>query len=414
MRVLFLDDAVFADLPGGSRMMAWELAQGLVQQGHEVTLLAPHHRTDTPDEEWADGIQVVRYQGAGKAFQFVRQGREACARLWSQGAYDIVHTHFAYAALGPLQVVPKDTIRVRSFYGPWDEEGWVEDSVRLRQERADPFWKRLRRAARNRVVRFLRHQIEARNLRNSRTIVVLSEQSRREVLAFGKVRAPIIKIPGGVDLARFAPAADPQAVRQTLGLPEGRRILLSVRRLTPRMGLDCLIEAMPAILAQYPDTLLLIGGKGPEYAALAALIARLGLQASVSLLGFIAHDQLALHYQAADAFVLPSVTLEGFGLVTVESLACGTPVIGTAIGATPEILRALEPRLLAPSASPEALAHAVLAFFGGDWGKSLTAARLHSFVRERYSWDKHVQETLALYHTLQEQALSKEALGAPR
>ena len=383
-------------------MATHELAKGLVQDGHEVTLLAPHHRLDTPDEEWVDGIHVVRYRGAGKAFEFVRQGRAACARLWAQGAYDIVHTHFAYAALGPLQVVPASVVRVRSFYGPWDEEGWVEDTALLRQHRAGPAWKRLLLAARSRVVRVLRHRIEADSLRGSQAIIVLSEQSRGEVSAFGKVRAPIVKIPGGVDLVRFAPAQDPLAVRRQLGLPQDRRILLSVRRLTPRMGLENLIEAMPAVLAQYPDTLLLIGGKGPEHASLAAQTARLGLQNSVSLLGFISHDHLPLYYQAADAFVLPTVALEGFGLVTVESLACGTPVIGTPVGATPEILQALDPRLLAQSAAPDALAHAILSFFGGEWGKALSPARLRGFVEERYSWDKHVQETLALYQTLRQ------------
>ncbi len=400
MRVLFLDDAVFADVPGGSRMVAWELARILVQFGHDVTFLVPHHRTDTPDEDWVDGIQIVRYPGAGKAFQFVRHGREACARLWARGAYDIVHTHFAYAALGPLQAVPVDVARVRSFYGPWNEEGWVEDRADLEQRRADPLWKRLLRTVRNHGMRFLRRRIEARSLRCSRAVIVLSEQSRQEVHAFGETRTSLVKIPGGVDLARFVPAADRSAVRRTLGLPGDRRILLSVRRLTPRMGLDNLIEAMPTVLAQYPDTLLLIGGKGPEHARLAELIAQRGLQNSVTLLGFISHDQLASYYQAANAFVLPTVTLEGFGLVTVESLACGTPVIGTPIGATPEILEALEPRLLAQSAKPDALAKAILSFFGGEWGHALTPARLHRFVQERYSWDKHGQQTLALYQTL--------------
>lgn len=400
LRVLFLDDAVFADLPGGSRMMAWNLAQGLVERGHEVTLLAPHHGPDTPDEEWVDGIHLVRYRGAGRALEFVREGRRACARVWAQGAYEIVHTHFAYAALGPLQVVPASAVRVRSFYGPWDEEGWVEDTAGLRQHRADPLAKRLLRAVRSRVVRRLRHGIEARSLARSRAIVTLSEQSCREVQVFGISPARIVKIPGGVDLARFVPAPDRRAVRKALGLPENAPILLSVRRLTARMGLDHLVEAMPAILAEHPDTLLLIGGKGPEHEALAVQVARLGLQRSVSLLGFISHDQLASYYQAADAFVLPTVTLEGFGLVTVESLACGTPVIGTPVGATPEILQALEPRLLAASAAPDALARAVLSFFGEAWGKELTPDRLHAFVRDRYSWDKHVREMLALYQRL--------------
>lgn len=400
MRILFLDDAVFKDLPGGSRMMAWHLAQGLVQRGHEVTLLVPHHHPETPDEEWVDGIQIVRYPGKGKAFPFVRQGRQACARLWARGAYDIVHTHFAYAALGPLQVVPANVVCLRSFYGPWDEEGWVEDSAELRQRHADPVWKRVRSAVANRVVRFLRRRIEAQSLRRSRAVIVLSEQSHQEVRTFGSIRAPIVKIPGAVDLARFMPAEDPYAVRKSLGLPSDRSLLLSVRRLTPRMGLDHLVEAMPAIIARRPDVLLLIGGKGPEQAALARLIAQRGLEAHVRLLGFIPDDRLPLYYQAADVFVLPTVALEGFGLVTIESLACGVPVIGTPIGATPEILRNLDPRLIAQSASPAALAHSLLSFLEEDWRWELTPEQLHAFVRARYTWENNVRETEQLYRTL--------------
>ncbi len=393
MRVLFLDDAVFADLPGGSRMVAWELARRLVQLGHEVTFLVPHHRADTPDEEWVDGLQIVRYPGAGKALQFVRQGREACARLWVQRPYDVVHTHFAYAALGPLQAVPASVPRLRTFHGPWDQEGWSDDTAS-----ASHNLPRLLKASLKKLLRF---QIEAANLRGSQKVVTLSDFFRQQVVQRFAVPAErVVKIPGGVDIARFVPA-DPQAARRTLKLPPDKRILLSVRRLTPRMGLDHLIEAMPAVLAQYPDTLLLIGGKGPEHAHLEELIALRGLQKSVTLLGFIPFDHLALYYQAADAFVLPTVMLEGFGLVTVESLACGTPVIGTPVGATPEILEALEPRLLAQSAQPDALAKAILSFFGGAWAHDLTPARLHGFVQERYSWDKHVQEMLSLYQTLQ-------------
>ena len=193
-------------------------------------------------------------------------------------------------------------------------------------------------------------------------------------------------VPGGVDLARFAPAEDKAAVRQALGLPTDRRLLLSVRRLAGRMGLDALVEAMPAVVARHPDVLLLIGGKGPERERLERLIDERGLRDHVRLLGFLPDAALAAHYQAADVFVLPTVALEGFGLVTVEALACGVPVIGTPIGATPELLTPLDPRLVADAATPLALSRSILGFLEGTWSQHLDAGRLRRYACENYPW----------------------------
>jgi glycosyltransferase involved in cell wall biosynthesis len=143
-----------------------------------------------------------------------------------------------------------------------------------------------------------------------------------------------------------------------------------------------------------PDFLLLIGGAGSLRAHFERLAASLDLQPHVRFLGFIPEADLPRYYQAADAFVLPTRELEGFGLVTVEALACGTPVLGTAVGATPEILRPLNPLLLFRDQTPEAMAehlgrllethlHEREAIRHLRW-----ACRRH--VEEHYNWDASV------------------------
>lgn len=399
MRVLFLADAVFADLPGGSRVVARELARGLAKRGHDVSFLVARQSAETPVDEVSNNVHIVRYSGAGKAADFVRAGRAACSRLWSEKPFDIVHTHFAYAALGPLQVVPRSVPHVRSFYGPWDEEGWVEDKARL-NAMGSASLRRQVNTIKYTIKRQVRHQVEATNLRRSSSVIVLSDQSRGEVDVFGYPTAKIKKIAGGVDIDRFQPVPDRDAVRRSLGLPTDRFIMFSVRRLAPRMGLDNLIQAIPSVIKKHPDALLLIGGKGPEKERLQGLIETLGLQNNVRLVGFIPDDQLASYYQAANVFVLPTMALEGFGLVTVEALSCGVPVIGTPIGATPEILGGLDSRLVTKGAEAQQLADGILSFAGSDWSKELTQQRLRDYVLKHYTWDNHVDQVEAIYQEM--------------
>ena len=401
MNILFLADAFFADKPGGSRVVARETARILAARGHRVTLLVARQVAGTPDEEDVMGFRVVRYSGAGHATHFVRQGRETAARLQRETPFDIVHTHFAYAAHGPIQALSRGAIQVRTFHGPWDAEGYVEDTARLETARntAQKVKLGLRRALKQRM----RRRTEVQSLQRSRAVVVLSEQMRREVLTYGVEPGVIHRIAGGVDTARFTlPTGGKIAARRALNLPPEGPILFCVRRLAPRMGISNLLDAMPAIVAAHPDVLLLLGGHGPERAHLEQQIVALKLERHVHLLGFIAEADLATYYGAADLFVLPTIALEGFGLVTVEALACGTPALGTPIGATPEILGALDQRLLAPSADSHGLSSGILAFLGGAWREELGPERLRDFVLANYQWESHVDELETLYKNLRE------------
>ena len=402
LRVLFLADAHFDDLPGGSRVVARELARELIGRGHEVTFLVARHAPGTPDDCVLDGVHVIRYSGAGTPLAFLREGRRACARLWAEKPFDVVHTHFAYAALGPLRAVPRSVPRIRTFHGPWDEEGWLEDMSSIPSHVG-----RLKAG----IKRRMRRRVEGVSLHASDAIITLSDVFRSKVIqAHGAAEKDVYEISGGTDVERFTPAQNRADVRRALGLPVDRTLLLSVRRLAPRMGLDNLIKAMPAIIARRPDALLLIGGKGPERERLQQLVDQNGLQNHVRLLGFIPDEQLSAYYQAANLFVLPTLALEGFGLVTTEALASGVPVIGTPVGATPEILSLLDPRLVAAGTTPANLAQAVLGVLESDWADALTPARLHRFVRDHYTWQRHADAVETLYYTLVCTATGKRAI----
>src|SRR5206468_3423757 len=164
---------------------------------------------------------------------------------------------------------------------------------------------------------------------------------------------------GAPDLQRFRPAQDRKKLREELGLKEEQKVIFCARRLVQRMGIDHLIQAMQRISARVPDAVLYIAGGGPLRSQLEQLASGLGLTRCVHFLGRVSNEDLVRWYQAADLSIVPTLTLEGFGLVTVEALACGTPVIGTPYGGTKEILEGLSGHLLFKDNSPEAMAERI-------------------------------------------------------
>jgi glycosyltransferase involved in cell wall biosynthesis len=111
------------------------------------------------------------------------------------------------------------------------------------------------------------------------------------------------------------------------------------------------------------------------------------------MVGFIPEEDLPKYYQAADLVVMPTYELEGFGLVTIEALACGTPVLGTPVGATPEILRGIDPALLTGGTHAEAMAESlrtiIRRFRARPGERAELAAKGLQAVRANYTWDRH-------------------------
>jgi glycosyltransferase involved in cell wall biosynthesis len=141
-------------------------------------------------------------------------------------------------------------------------------------------------------------------------------------------------------------------------------VVISVRRLVPRMGLDFLLLAWAK--AGIPAGQLLVVGDGPERMALERLSQRLNVEGSVTFLGRVPDSELPDLYARATVAAVPSVALEGFGLVVLEALAAGTPVIGTDVGGLPEILSPLAADLVVSAGDPDALAERLVrASLGG-------------------------------------------------
>ncbi len=365
LRILFVSDVSPLLPQGGGERVLWEQARGLARAGHRVRVLGRAPDGAAPGTVEQEGVRIRHFPVDRRStLRFLRSavlgaGRLAGEELAREPA-DVLHFHQPLSAWGVLRATAGQRLpSLYTFLSP--------AALEYRSRRGTTAWHRGGLAGR--LVAALLGRVERDCLRRVRRIRVLSDFSAGQVRELHRVGPErILKIPGGVDLARFRPDADRPAIRSRLGLPEGP-LLFTLRNLEPRMGLDSLLRAMAPVRERLPEVRLLVGGAGSLRPELERLVARLALGEHVRFLGFVDERVLPLYYQAADFFVLPTRELEGFGLVTAEALACGTPVLGTPVGATPEILREIDPGLLFDGTAPAALADGIQ--------RHLAAARQH-------------------------------------
>ena len=306
------------------------------------------------------------------------RARRAAKVLARQHPRALLVSHFAPYGLGLALV--RDRRRQRfivHFHGPWSAESRAEGHGALSF------------TTRRALERFVYRRADA--------CIVLSkafgELLREE---FGVHESRIYVIPGGVDTARFAISTSRVDARKALGWPIEGPTVLAVRRLVRRMGLDRLIDAAPVIAREIRGVRIVIAGDGVEREALLARIRERGVQDIVTLAGRLSDEQLPLAYRAADLTIVPSVALEGFGLIVPESLAAGTPALVTPVGGLPEVVRDLSPALVLAESDVGSVAQGIIEALEGR--RTLPSAlACATFARERYDWSIVTRRTAELY-----------------
>jgi glycosyltransferase involved in cell wall biosynthesis len=189
--------------------------------------------------------------------------------------------------------------------------------------------------------------------------IAISEQVGRSLQAGGVRPERVRVVYSGIDCTALSPDYSGEQARCSLGLPSRAFVLGTVANLFPRKGYHVLLEALPKILASVSQAHCLVVGKGdPDYERrLRSLARQLNLVDRVHFVGFQSSVQPCL--AAMDLYVHPAL-MEGFGIAVVEAMAMARPVVATAVGGVPEIVRHGETGLLVPSGDPEALASAVI------------------------------------------------------
>ncbi|MDA8259954.1 MAG: glycosyltransferase family 4 protein [Betaproteobacteria bacterium] len=370
---LAIGNAWFAEKPGGLDRVYMELARHLPAAGVDQRGLVVGSAAVAAQS--GGRVQAFAPAAAALGWRLLAARRALRAALRRQPP-DVLVAHFALYAFPSLERLRAQPFVVH-FQGPWAAESAVEGSRPL--------------------VTRAQALLERAVYRRADRLIVLSrafadELARRYRIDPARIRV----IPSGVDTTVFADLPARRVARAHLGWPQDRPIVLCLRRLVRRMGLEDLIDAALELRRRVPGVLVLIAGRGPLQAELQQRIDALGLAASVRLLGFVADADLPLAYRAADLGVVPTLALEGFGLITLESLAAGTPVLVTPVGGLPEAVQELARDLVLPASGRAALAAGLGAALRGELALP-DAAACQDYVARHHAWPDIATRVAAVY-----------------
>jgi D-inositol-3-phosphate glycosyltransferase len=381
-----------------------ELGRALAARGVAVDIFTRRQSTDVPDVvEYSPGARVIHidagpHRHVDKYDVLDYLPDFACGvqrfRALMGVSYDLIHSHYWLSGrLGLLFADHWGVPLVSTFHTLAQLKNRVAESAAEREQT-------------------VRYEIERRTMAGSDRVVALTAIDRQQILRHYETHSPIDVIPGGVDLNRFSPMPRGQA-RAALGLAPNQKILLFVGRIQRLKGLEVLVRAF-ARLGDLDARLLVVGGQpgtspeSREIARLQHLVAKLGIEDRAGFVGAVAHEQLPLYYAAADVTVMPS-SYESFGLVAVESLACGTPVVATRVGGLTSIVHDGETGLLVPWRDAQMFAESLRRVLEDTDLRRRLAANARASVLG-YGWDRIADEHLALYEDLR--AASRPRIAA--
>ncbi|KMP10375.1 hypothetical protein UR09_06430 [Candidatus Nitromaritima sp. SCGC AAA799-A02] len=382
--ILSLQYYSFPDAMGGAWKLTHELNKRLVARGRRVVIITCKPDRGFPDRETIDGVEFDRISPAASKdpLRLWLAVRKRVKRYLAEGGPWIAHAHNPLVAALALTVKRYRKVpRVYHFHSSW----YDEEKINLTESGGGG----LGLAFRLNFIRWM----EWACYRSAKSVLFLSEYTRRRFQDYYPFKKPRMRvIPGGVDTDLFKPVTvqgGTDALRQQLDLPQDRIILLTVRRLEARMGLDNLIAAVAEISGRSPELefILLIAGKGSLAEKLQSQATLLGLDERVRFLGFVSEKQLPEYYAAADIFIMPSASIEGFGIATVEALAVGLPVLGTPVGGTTEILKSIDPVLLFRHATVESMADKIESVLKNPGSFLALKSACREEAVSRYSWE---------------------------
>ncbi len=202
----------------------------------------------------------------------------------------------------------------------------------------------------------------------------------------GDLRSSVV--PYGTDTQRIRPCPADPALLHELRIPSGASVLFCLQRLTLLKHVDVCIQSVRQLVGQgYKDLVLLVGGSGPEEQRLRRLADSLGLQDNVRFLGFVPEPEVGRYFSLADVFVFPSI-LETFGIVLVQSMAAGVPIVAAKSSAIPEVVQHGVTGLLSAPLDVEAMTQNIALLLKDEELRQRIGRRARQVAEQRYDWDR--------------------------
>ena len=265
--------------------------------------------------------------------------------------------------------------------------------------------------------------VEQQILEQAHSVVATSPQELDDLRKLVSELGQIDVIPCGTDVSNFRPISKTEA-RKQLGIQTKEKVVLYVGRFDKRKGIETLIRATAELRAQLEQgeeidpqnlKLLVVGGSDPQEAdgserrRIEQIVADLGLQANTEFVGMVGHDKLPLYYTAADVCVIPS-HYEPFGLVAIEAMACGTPVVASAVGGLKFTVISEETGLLVPPHDVAKFAQAIERILTDDIWSRKVRKQASLRVRQNFTWAGVAVQLSDLYRRLLAQSLLAPAM----
>ncbi len=340
---------------GGMSVYVRNLSQALARQGAQVDIFTRRHNVEDPQsEEIAKGVRLIHVDAGpplaeGSLAPYLPEFvRGASAFAEADGArYQVVHSHYWLSGLVGLELAPAWGARHIATFHTLAEVKLLADPKGQEPPERSP--------AERRIVA----ETDA---------LVVSDRHERELLArhYGAPRDKVTVLPGGVDVETFRPMDRAEAKRR-LGL-DGKRVLLCVGRFDPLKRYDLAVSAAALLRERHRVEVVLVGGdleRDPEARRLSELAASLEMDGNVRFAGTVPHGELPWHYNAADVLLAPSY-YESFGLVALEAMACGIPVVAARTGGLSTLVRDGETGYLVPLHTPECYADRIEVLLAND------------------------------------------------
>ncbi|GAB3082562.1 glycosyltransferase family 4 protein [Pedococcus soli] len=355
------------DVPGGVQFHVRDLAEHFLAQGHHASVLAPADE-DTPLPEYVESVGravPVRYNGSVARLNFGPVTAARVGRWLERGEFDVLHIH--------EPVTPSIALLAL-----WSAEGPVVATFHTSN---------LRSRAMQAAYPLLRPSLEKINGR-----IAVSEDARRTVTTH--LGGDAVVIPNGVNVSRFADATPNPA---WTGTGQAPTLAFLGRIDEPRKGLPVLAAALPAVLAEHPGTRVLVAGPGDVEAARERLDP--AVAAATEFLGMISDEDKAALLSSVDAYVAPHTGGESFGIVLVEAMSAGAPVVASDLAAFVRVLDGGRCGAMFANEDPADLARQLLRLLGDPTERE----RLRDEGSRRaqvFDWAVVAEDVMAVYETV--------------